>query len=121
MNENPFLDKIIKCCECKQDEKISWNHETNEELIKYNLCFTCNFWRRKVDIAHFDSVARINGTHYRIVNYNENSEGGFGGRHFKIAFDDGRVVETTNLWCQGEIPEIWKARLPDNANFIFNP
>ena len=42
---------------------------------------------------------------------------GFGGAHFTIKFHDGTVIETTNLWCQGDIDKEWKHCFPDNADF----
>lgn len=45
---------------------------------------------------------------------------GFGGSKFKVKMNDGRVFETTNLWCQGHITPQWKDKLPDNAEFIYD-
>lgn len=41
-----------------------------------------------------------------------------GGRKFHIQMHDGQVIETTELWHQGTIPEHFRERLPDNANFL---
>lgn len=43
---------------------------------------------------------------------------GHGGGWYGIRFFDGREVESTNLWEQGEIPEEYKDELPDNAVFV---
>lgn len=43
---------------------------------------------------------------------------GYGGRKFHIKFFDGREVVTTNLWHNGEVPEEYYSRIPDNAIFI---
>jgi hypothetical protein len=46
---------------------------------------------------------------------------GFGGHEFHIRFTDGREeaeVETSNLWCQGNIPEHFSKLLPNNAEFV---
>lgn len=64
-------------------------------------------------------VAIINGTHYYIDN--EDAEGyfrGFGGAEFIIEFNDGAIVKTTNLWCQGNIPDEFKDLFPNNAKFV---
>lgn len=42
---------------------------------------------------------------------------GHSGALFQIAFHNGRRVESRNLWHQGEIPEEYWDRLPDNAVF----
>ena len=111
---------IEKCYECGKREECYWNEETNKTLIKYQLCFNCNFWREKVLMKDKPKVVRIKGSHYTI-GAEEAPTGmfrGFGGRVFKILFDDGREVTTTNLWHQGIIPEHFKERLPDNAKFL---
>ncbi len=80
-----------------------------------------DFWKSKVEIKDNPNVARINGVHYFIGDENEkgtNSFRGFDGKKFKIKFNDGREVETTNLWYNGKIPKEYEKDLPDNAIFI---
>jgi hypothetical protein len=43
---------------------------------------------------------------------------GHAGAWFGIRFNDGREVETTNLWFRGDVPEEYKEDLPDNAVFF---
>lgn len=44
---------------------------------------------------------------------------GHGGRLFKIKMlSDGQIVETNDLWYQGEIPQEYRDRFPDNAEFV---
>jgi hypothetical protein len=92
--------------------------------------FNALFWAVKVewlnngDInSNGEKVVRINGEHYVIGS--ENAPGsfrGFGGRKFVIKFIDGnhkdKIVTTTNLWCQGDIPEELRHILKDNAIFL---
>ena len=47
-----------------------------------------------------------------------NSMKGFSGRKFKIQMNDGKVIETDNLWCGGDIPDSHRDRMPDNAKFM---
>ena len=61
----------------------------------------------------------VAGQHY-MMGANTSGPKGFGGSKYTIHFNDGRTVETCNLWYQGEIPERFKAWLPDNARFIPN-
>lgn len=85
------------------------------------LCFSCYFWREKVELAvtHPDRVVRVDGVHYFIGDENASKTfRGFAGHRFKIKFNDGREVTTTNLWCQGDIPENFQDRLPNNAQFL---
>lgn len=90
------------------------------------FCFTCRFWQEKVEWNSGsdrqrkpENLARIAGRHYVIhPDTGKMSWRGFGGQKFKIKFHDGRIVETTNLWHQGEIPKNFRDELPDNAEFI---
>ena len=75
------------------------------------------FWEEKLDIKDDKDVARIDGEHYMIAPENWKSKG-FGGAEHRIRFDDGRVVTTTNLWHQGEIPNEYRDRLPNNAHWV---
>jgi hypothetical protein len=62
----------------------------------------------------------VAGTHYEIgpVSGGDSRFSGFGGREFNIRFLDGREVRSSNLWCQGVIPKVWRERIPDNAEFL---
>lgn len=66
-------------------------------------------------------AVRVDGQHYTIHPDKNAGFIGYGGQGFTILFDDGEVVRTNNMWSQGEIPELWRTRLPDNASFIPNP
>lgn len=44
---------------------------------------------------------------------------GFAGRRFRIRFlETGEIIETTNLWHNGTIPDEFRDLLPDNAEFV---
>jgi hypothetical protein len=94
--------------------------DNGEYLIADKLCFSCGFWQRYIDQQDDPNIARVNGTHYYIAAETSNPYGsrGFGGALFVIQFHDGRVVRTTNLWCQGDIPKEFQKLLPDNAKFL---
>lgn len=115
-SEDPHYKKRVRCHECGKRETLHWNALTNHQLHKARLCFDCMFW---IDKINADRAVRVNHEHYMLGE--EDATGyfrGFGGRSFRIYFFDGRVVESNNLWCQGEIPEHFWDRLPDNARLI---
>ena len=72
------------------------------------------FWLE--EIAQGNGVV-VEGKHYRISKSDSRIKG-FGGRKWTIKFHNGTTVETDNLWTQGEIPEKYRTRLPDNAVFV---
>lgn len=80
-------------------------------------CFTKKFWN---DIEkEKEEHIFINGICYAIAEKPIFGLLGYGGRKFKIRmFEDGRIVETNNLWCQGDIPEEYRFRLPNTAEFV---
>jgi len=114
--------------------------EEAEAAIYEHVAFIRKFWDQKVEwMSNGDwtipdkkneprqKVARIGGHHYVIgpqptqsmIESNRRSGGlGHGGRKFTIRFLDGEVVETINLWAQGEIDPEYKSVLTDNAEFI---
>lgn len=108
------------CRECGQIFSTNYQEDTKANILKDNICFTCYFWKSKLSIKDDPCTVRINGVHYFIGDNNSSKHAfkGFGGREFNIRFNDGRLVTTCNLWCQGDISDHFKERLPDNATFV---
>ena len=96
------------------------NDEHGAIMRDKGYCWHCAFWQPLVEAKNNPLAVRVNGRHYWIEE-EETAFKGFGGAEFKIHFTDGRKkadVTTTNLWCQGDIPEHFKADLPNNAEFV---
>lgn len=85
-----------------------------------NNCFDCSFWLKKTILSDEDEARRViaEGEHYMIALETNCMFKGFGGRQFRIRFFDGREIETSNLWHQGNIPAGFRALLPDNADLV---
>lgn len=108
----------ITCLCCGKPEVPIWNNEINQEMEERGLCFSCNFWHRYWLEKDRPDIVRVKGVHYVIGQEDPlfpTFMRGFGGRKFRFKMNDGRIIESTNVWHQGEIPEKWKDRLPDNA------
>lgn len=116
--KNGIPDEPCRCC--GRIFSTHFEKETKANLIRKNVCFTCNFWQEYVEERDTPRYARIGGCHYAVgpENNDHPSFRGFGGRRSKIRWNDGREVVTTNLWFQGQIPERFRAELPDNAVFV---
>ena len=110
----------IRCRECGKHETLRWRSDVNATLAIEHLCHGCHFWTdlfRRGEVGEIRSV-RVDGAHYVIGDGDPRlSMRGYGGRRFVVQFFDGRVIETTNLWHQGFVPEHFRSRLPDNASF----
>jgi hypothetical protein len=91
---------------------------TQAKMDELQLCFTCLFWTEKLEYKNDPRIVRVDGTQYVIGDEDApRAFRGFGGARFNIDFHDGRKVTSTNLWCNGDIPEHFRAELPDNAVF----
>lgn len=97
---------------------VKCGKQCGDEAERRKMCFNCNFWTDLALHRTASNMVRIDGTHYMIgTEEGPASCKGFNGKRFKIKFDDGRVVETTNLWHQGVIPQLFRDLLPNNATF----
>lgn len=110
---------VDRCRECESLIYTSFMEATKQVLINEQLCFQCHHWTRL--LPERQNRVIVGGRHYMIepeLPPRDRSLGGFGGQQWKIRFKDGREVVTTNLWHQGPIPERFRERLPDNAEFV---
>lgn len=103
---------MVQCIVCgKMIERSRWSHK----VLCSQECYSRDFWNDTLD----ESAIIIDGVCYHDAG--RKSEGyrgflGYGGREFKIQMNDGRVIETNNLWCQGSIPSSHERS--DNAKFL---
>lgn len=93
--------------------------ETCEEkkvIDTEGVCFICAFWRVRIAKKH-DTV--IAGYIYSVGNRpNGGRTNGMAGRRFDIEYFDGRTVTTYDLWAGSEVPERYRAQIPDTARFV---
>lgn len=80
-------------------------------IICSDECFDKNFWDETLD----EDAIIINGTCYHVDDEDEILKGHCG-RKYHIEMNDGRTFYTTNLWCNGDVPE--DRHIEDNARFI---
>jgi hypothetical protein len=97
------------CEECRgadAEERYSWR------------CFTCKFWLDLVALGADGRSVICGGVHQRLGTQGARVPAecrGHGGSKALVHFLDGRVVETIDLWYQGEIPARFRDRLVDNV------
>ena len=105
---------ICEICGTKFEKQL-WGGEFSQCCSKH--CFTTKFWDGICKEKEEHVV--INGVCYAVEDDPVNGFLGYSGRKFKIKmFDTGEVIETNNLWCQGDVPEEYKSRLPNTAEFV---
>ena len=103
---------MMKCEICgKQIEESGYSHK----VICSSECFSVDFWDNCLD----DTAIIIDGVCYHdggMKPKGYRGPMGFGGHLFKIKMNDGRIIETNNLWHNGEVPK--ERNIEDNAVFI---
>ena len=113
---------ICKHCGCEMQPQYSGPNIKSQDYDNKDLCFDCAFWLSHIEHdknpEEYLIPFRYKHTHY-IADTNPAKKNahfkGFGGHNAKITFDDGRVIECDNVWCQEDIPELFWNDLPDNA------
>lgn len=80
-------------------------------MDKHRVCFSCAFW---INRTKDKNPIVIDGVRYAL---GSGSAGGMGGRKFTIKMNNGKIIETHDLWCRGDVPEHFKDRIKDNAEF----
>jgi hypothetical protein len=108
------------CIECGSVVQSNYLEPSGSEIKKYNICFSCNHWRQKVERYSNKDQVVIDGDCYYIKPNKDPDCGfsGFGGQLFHIKKDNGEIIHTNNMWHNGEIPSHFRDRLKDNAKFI---
>jgi hypothetical protein len=76
--------------------------------------FETSFWQEKAKSK--DAYFIIEGFCYKIGEREDVK--GYNGREFIIKKNDGQVIRTDNLFCQGKIPESFRELMPDSAKFL---
>ena len=100
----------MKCKVCgKEVEKFRYSNNICSEE-----CFHVDFWNRALD----DKAIIINGVCYHDGGRKSPDSAflGFYGQEFRIKMNDGRIIETNNLWMQGDVPK--ERNVKDNARFL---
>jgi hypothetical protein len=119
-------DAFAPCRRCGDpSDRASHVHHGGPEgdLVRSGLCWKCAFWTNVLLRRSPETSFVHRGVHYTV--HPDHPPGtpdhchGHGGRLFRITFPDGRVVESRNVWCQGGVPESFRAELEDDARVEF--
>jgi len=118
MNQN-----FIRCSVCDQLYDTASTYR-GDRLKAKGLCFECNFWTEKCENLRTYPREQIvcQARAYVIAPEDVRGMRGFGGAKYVIEFlDTKEVVESTNLWHNGEIPARFRPMMPDTVRFVPQP
>jgi hypothetical protein len=127
MRAQPIQFEEYHCTECNtrvQERDTRFVSSVRNAMILHQRCYECHHWMSLIEYMGPCAMVRVEGQHYMFdtrLPYVANPLGalGHGGKMFVIYFrDSGEELITNNLWYQGKIPDRFKSRLPDNADFI---
>ena len=107
------------CTKC--GEYISLRTLIADELKEMQVCSSCHFWIKTKKSLNNKKRVIIKGVSYWVENPTSapNHCKGHSGHEFKIKrFDSKEIITTDNLWHNGEVPELFKKEILDNAEFI---
>jgi ribosomal protein L37E len=101
------------------DSPTNWMGDALED----ELCFHCSFWVRKIrDYRYSNKMIVVDGNLYRVGKEEPKSLfkfRGHSGRKFTIEkLDTHESFISTNLWHNGQIPDRFRDKLPDDAKFL---
>jgi len=112
------FDHDLICHECGRPIWMAYSNDT--EMERTRECFSCHLWLGKIRTPEAGRIiyAGQDGKPMTGVLGNKKTPGRWNGCYgdwFTVTFNDGRVVETCDLWCGGIVPERFRGRLPVNA------
>lgn len=114
---------LCKICDKPIEYKLIYRYLNGFDSEEPTLCEECDFWdnQRIADENYRKGrVVVADNKHYVIGDENSTDTfRGFGGAKVTIKFKDGRIVKSSNLWYQGDIPEFFRNVMPDNAEIIW--
>ncbi len=112
----------MDCLECgEKDFSTNYIEPVKTELTNAGICHTCMHWAQLYAGGNTPSrYCVVDGTHYHVTKERHGDLwwNGFGGSWFYVKFDDGRLLKSNNVWCQGRIDEHWRSRHQDNARLL---
>ena len=114
-----------KCSYCGTPiEEKDWHKDcTVPKIMKdKGFCYICAFWQEKIDLADENTLV-VDGVRFQCSLVDRSVVKGFLGcggvdMYFQMLDNPNDVRHYNNCWCQGDIPEIWKDKIPNNARKI---
>jgi hypothetical protein len=111
-------EPMFHCQICGEPEPAFYIRSKREHLITNQVCFGCDFWldRLRYHWLNPDQSFIWRGTAYFVhPDTDHGAWKGHGGRQFIFTRKNGQRVVSRNTWCQGDVPDHFRAFLPDDC------
>ena len=120
------METIKECQKCGESYNLdNYSKKSGERWImeEDNVCFSCAWWIKRAGMQNnsqsvITNIDNIFTAYWLGDEDASNHFRGCDGRLFTIKFANGKIVKTTNLWCNGEIPKYIEDMFTVNAEFI---
>lgn len=114
LNSDDISDQKCSCCDAYY--KTSYIEPTKSEMLKNNMCFTCNLWSKRGISSRNIIVGNVYYTISPDLPQSYTGFRGFGGSKFIFQIHKtGEYVVSSNVWHGGHIPDRFKHLYPENA------
>jgi hypothetical protein len=115
---NPAV--VLSCKECGGEVDLNYIGKVREKLETNQICYVCNFWLEIIEAKNELYRVFIDGKAYVIGEFYHRLSPfcGFNGNKYRIKINNKAIITTKNLWFNGYIPDRFRSRLPNNAEFI---
>lgn len=128
MNQNYYRHRhekdpgsVVICKFCGKMDSDNYTKPTGPYILEHSVCLGHALWTQRAAYHQANPRALIVNGHM----YSDGGESreqsqylGHGGRRFHIRCLSGDVFTTNNLWFGGCIPEEFRDRMPNNAEFL---
>ena len=104
-----------------KDNEMYFNIGENSYVCNSDKCYDFYYWDNlAAHMIHdtYHEYVIVDCKVYQIGSIYDEPQG-FGGRLWRIQFNDGSYIETKSLWLKGDLPQRLLSDFPDNARFIY--
>ena len=109
----------ITCRICGARESSPYGGSIGALMARESVCFKCGFWLEVIDSVGSPGMVVADGWVYSVnpeqTNVRDRRLLGFGGDFFEFHTTDGRCLISNNVGSRGQVPDRFRALLPDTA------
>lgn len=111
---------ICSICGEPYDETHYLKGSIRSIMESRHVCFNDAFWIEMIQLTDENTFVIDHHRYTGSLIDKEKSTGfiGFGGKDMYVKYDNGKICHYNNVWYQGEVPERWWSKIPNNASWL---